>query len=131
MAQLRQFLIILGVSFVGEILHAAIPFPIPASVYGLVFMFLALCTGLVKLNQVRDAAQFLIGIMPVLFVPPLVGLVDAWGLIRPILLPTAVIVGVSTVLVLTVTGFTAQGILHLTRNSEELRREEEEGEQNV
>ncbi|MEA4955857.1 MAG: CidA/LrgA family protein [Pseudoflavonifractor sp.] len=131
MAQLRQFLIILGVSFVGEILHAAIPFPIPASVYGLVFMFLALCTGLVKLNQVRDAAQFLIGIMPVLFVPPLVGLVDAWGLIRPILLPTAVIVGVSTVLVLAVTGFTAQGILHLTRNSEELRREEEEGEQNV
>lgn len=131
MAQLRQFLIILGVSFAGEVFHAVIPLPIPASVYGLVLMFLALCTGLVKLGQVHGAALFLIGIMPVLFVPPLVGLVDAWGLIRPILLPTAVIIIASTALVMAVTGLTAQGILKLTRNSEELHQEEEEGEQNV
>ncbi|MGI5972843.1 MAG: CidA/LrgA family protein [Oscillospiraceae bacterium] len=131
MVQLRQFLIILGVSFVGEVLHALIPLPIPASVYGLVLMFLALCSGAVKLRQVHGAATFLIGIMPILFVPPLVGLVDAWGLIRPILLPTVGIIAASTALVMAVTGLTAQGILHLTRNREELSREEEEGEQNV
>ena len=131
MVQLRQFLIILGVSFVGEVLHALIPLPIPASVYGLVLMFLALCSGAVKLRQVHGAATFLIGIMPILFVPPLVGLVDAWGLIRPILLPTVGIIAASTALVMAVTGLTAQGILHLTRHREELSREEEEGEQNV
>ena len=131
MVQLRQFLIILGVSFVGEVLHALIPLPIPASVYGLVLMFLALCSGAVKLRQVHGAATFLIGIMPILFVPPLVGQVDAWGLIRPILLPTVGIIAASTALVMAVTGLTAQGILHLTRNREELSREEEEGEQNV
>ncbi|MFR1051949.1 MAG: CidA/LrgA family protein [Lachnospirales bacterium] len=131
MVQLRQFLIILGVSFVGEVLHALIPLPIPASVYGLVLMFLALCSGAVKLRQVHGAATFLIGIMPILFVPPLVGLVDAWGLIRPILLPTVGIIAASTALVMAVTGLTAQGILHLTRSREELSREEEEGEQNV
>ena len=131
MVQLRQFLIILGVSFVGEVLHALIPLPIPASVYGLVLMFLALCSGAVKLRQVHGAATFLIGIMPILFVPPLVGLVDAWGLIRPILLPTVGIIAASTALVMAVTGLTAQGILHHTRSREELSREEEEGEQNV
>lgn len=131
MVQLRQFLIILGVSFVGEVLHALIPLPIPASVYGLVLMFLALCSGAVKLRQVHGAATFLIGIMPILFVPPLVGLVDAWGLIRPILLPTVGIIAASTALVMAVTGLTAQGILHLSRSREELSREEEEGEQNV
>ena len=131
MVQLLQFLIILGVSFVGEVLHALIPLPIPASVYGLVLMFLALCSGAVKLRQVHGAATFLIGIMPILFVPPLVGLVDAWGLIRPILLPTVGIIAASTALVMAVTGLTAQGILHLTRNREELSRDDEEGEQNV
>lgn len=131
MAYLRQFLIILGVSFVGEALNAVIPLPIPASVYGLVLMFLTLCTGLIKLKQVHSAANFLIGIMPVLFISPLVGLVDSWGLIRPILLPTAGIVLISTTLVIAVTGLTAQGILHLTRNGDELRREEDEGERNV
>ncbi|MCI5704499.1 MAG: CidA/LrgA family protein [Pseudoflavonifractor sp.] len=115
----------------GEVLHTLIPLPIPASVYGLVLMFLALCSGAVKLRQVHGAATFLIGIMPILFVPPLVGLVDAWGLIRPILLPTVGIIAASTALVMAVTGLTAQGILHLTRNREELSREEEEGEQNV
>ena len=32
---LRQFLVIMAVSFVGEILHAVLPLPIPASIYGL------------------------------------------------------------------------------------------------
>lgn len=131
MEYLRQFLIILGVSFVGEVLHAVIPLPIPASVYGLVLMFLALCTGLIKLSRVHRAASFLIGIMPVLFISPLVGLVDTWELIRPILLPTAGIVLTATALVIGVTGLTAQGILRLTRNRDELRLEEEEGERRV
>lgn len=131
MEYLRQFLIILGVSFVGEVLHAVIPLPIPASVYGLVLMFLALCTGLIQLSRVHHAARFLIGIMPVLFISPLVGLVDTWELIRPILLPTAGIVLTATALVIGVTGLTAQGILRLTRNRDELRLEEEEGERRV
>ena len=57
---LRQFAIILFVSFLGEILHILIPLPVPASVYGLLLMFTALCTGILKQEQVREAADFLI-----------------------------------------------------------------------
>ena len=59
MLYLRQFCIILFVSFLGELLHAMIPFPIPASVYGLILMLLALCTGILKLKHVRETAGFL------------------------------------------------------------------------
>lgn len=34
MKYLKQFTIILFVSFLGELLHLVIPLPIPASVYG-------------------------------------------------------------------------------------------------
>ena len=78
MVFLRQFGIILCFSLLGEILHFLIPFPVPASVYGLVLLLLALCAGVVKLEQVQKTAGFLIEIMPMMFIPAAVGLLDAW-----------------------------------------------------
>lgn len=111
MKYLRQFSIILTVSFLGEVLNHLLPLPVPGSVYGLVLMLLALCTGLVKLEQVKGAADFLIEIMPVLFIPSTVGIMASWGLLQPILIPAAVIVVGSTLIVMAVTGLTAQGII--------------------
>jgi len=111
MTYLRQFLVILGFSFAGEVLHALVPLPIPASVYGLLLLFLALCLGAVKLEWVKGAAQFLIDVMPVLFIPALVGLLNVWPLIRPILLPALVIIVVSTLVTMGVTGRAAQWVL--------------------
>ena len=69
MKYLRQLLMILIFSFIGEVLHAVIPIQMPASIYGLVLLFIALMTGLVKLPQVHEAARFLIEIMPLMFIP--------------------------------------------------------------
>ena len=52
---MKQFGIILAVTFLGEALKYVIPLPIPASIYGLVLMLLALCTGILKLDQVKEA----------------------------------------------------------------------------
>ena len=49
MKYIRQMTIILSVTCVAEILKYFIPLPIPASIYGLVLMFLLLVTGIVKL----------------------------------------------------------------------------------
>lgn len=69
MKYLRQFCIILLVSALGEGLHILLPLPVPASVYGLVLMLGALASGILKLEQVEEAADFLVEIMPVMFVP--------------------------------------------------------------
>lgn len=111
MRYLKQLVIILAVSFLGELLHYLIPLPVPASIYGLVLMFLALCTGLIKLSAVRDTGKFLLDIMPVMFIPAAVGLVDSWGFLAPILLPVTVITVVTTVLVMGVAGLVSQGII--------------------
>ena len=101
---LRQFMIILLLSFLGEVLKMFIPLPIPASVYGLVLMLLCLVTGILKTSQVKEAAFFLIEIMPVMFIPAAAGLIDS------LLLPILVITVVITIFVMVVTGKIAQMI---------------------
>ena len=107
---LRQFMIILLLSFLGEVLKMFIPLPIPASVYGLVLMLLCLVTGILKTSQVKDAAFFLIVIMPVMFIPAAAGLIDSWKVLQPLLLPILVITVVITIFVMVVTGKIAQMI---------------------
>ena len=107
---LRQFMIILLLSFLGEVLKMFIPLPIPASVYGLVLMLVCLVTGVLKTSQVKDAAFFLIEIMPVMFIPAAAGLIDSWGVLRPLIVPIMIITVVITVFVMAVTGRVAQMI---------------------
>ena len=111
MKYLRQFGIILFVSFLGEILHGLIPLPIPASVYGLVLMLIALCTGILKLKQVKETAGFLIEIMPVMFIPAAAGLLDSWPSLRPMWLPMILITLLTTVIVMAVTGLVTQFLI--------------------
>ena len=111
MLYLRQFCIILFVSFMGELLHVIIPLPIPSSVYGLVLMLAALCTGIIRLNQVKETAGFLIEIMPVMFIPAAAGLLNSWSLLRPVWIPFIVITLVSTIIVMGVTGQITQRMI--------------------
>ena len=104
MKYLPQFLIILGFTLLGEALQRIVPLPIPASVYGIVLLFLALCFRLVRPEQVKEAGGFLTSILPLLFVAPVVGLIDCWPLLQEILPALVVIVIVTTVLTFWVAG---------------------------
>lgn len=111
MKYLKQFMVILAFSFLGEVLHQVLPLPIPASVYGLVFMLAALMTGVLKLHQVKETSAFLIEIMPVMFIPAAAGLIDSWGILQPVIIPLGIITVVTTVFVMVVTGLVTQGII--------------------
>ena len=104
MKYLRQFGIILIVSFIGELLNYVVPLPIPASIFGLVIMFTCLCTKVIKLDEVKETADFLIEIMPLMFIPAAVGLIEIWDVISSNIVAYAIIIVVSTVLVMVVSG---------------------------
>lgn len=119
MKYLRQFCIILFISLLGEILHTLIPLPIPASVYGLILMLLSLCTGILKLSQIEETADFLIEIMPVMFIPAAVGLLESWPALQPVWLPFLTITLLTTVIVMAVTGRVSQYIIHREQRKNE------------
>ena len=110
MKYLSQFLIILGFTLVGEALQRLIPISIPASVYGLALLFLALCLKIIRLEQVKAVGGFLTSILPMLFVSPAVGIVDNWSLIQPQLLPIALLLVASTVLTFGISGLLTQAL---------------------
>lgn len=104
MKYIYQATIIFGFTLLGELLHLIIPLPIPAAIYGLVLLLLALQIGIVKLHQVDAVSKFLIAIMGLLFVSPAVNIVEVWAGIAGSLVPILVILAVSTVLVFAVSG---------------------------
>lgn len=118
MKLLKQFLLIILVTCIGEIIRYVVPLPIPASIYGLVLMFILLYTGVIKLGQVKTAAQFLIEIMPVMFIPAAVALMDSWSALQPILIPALVTIIVCNIVVMVVTGKTAEFIIKKDRKGE-------------
>ena len=82
-----QFARIMGFCLAGELLHRLLPLPIPAGIYGLVLLAAALLTGLVKLEQVKQTGDFLSSLFPLLFIPTVAGVMEAWDLIRGNLVP--------------------------------------------
>ncbi|HBA98034.1 MAG TPA: murein hydrolase regulator LrgA [Lachnospiraceae bacterium] len=108
MKYLKQFFIIIAISFIGEVMKEIMPFPVPASIYGMLIMLAALGTGIIKLSQVSDTGDFLIEIMPVMFIPAAAGLLDSWKVLKPVLVPVSVITVVSTVIVMAVSGKVTQ-----------------------
>lgn len=109
---IKQVLIILLFTLLGELLAYWIPLPIPAAIYGLVLLLIALCAGLLKPEQIGETARFLVSILSVLFVAPTVSILSYWGIIAPRLVPICVIVVVSTALVFAVSGLVTKALLN-------------------
>lgn len=124
MKYLRQLCIILFISFLGETLHNLLPLPIPGSVYGLILMLLALSTGILKEPSVREVADFLIEIMPVMFIPAAAGLLDSWPALRPIAVPVILITIITTIGVMAVTGQVTQRLI--LRNGRKLKKKHQQ-----
>ena len=108
MTYLKQFCVIILFSFLGELCHLLIPWPIPASIYGIVLLFGALAFGLVSEEAAEPVGSGLVSLLPLLFVAPTVGLLDYWSLIAPKVFQILAIVVVSTGVVFFVSGKVTQ-----------------------
>lgn len=113
MKYILQFGIILFISFIGELLNEFIPLPIPASIYGMIILFTALCTGILKLSHVRETGKFLIAAMPLMFIAPAVGLIDSWDTMQEFIIAIAVTIVFSTIAVIAGAGHMTQLIINL------------------
>lgn len=111
MRYLKQFGIIILISLMGELLHEFLPFSMPASIYGLIIMLALLVLGVIKVEQVKETGTFLLDIMPIMFIPPAVGLMDNWGILKEILIPLILVGTLSTIVVMVATGKITQCII--------------------
>lgn len=111
MKYIKQLGVILIFSALGELLQYFLPFPIPASVYGMVLLFVALVTGILPREAVKGTGAFLVSILPLLFVVPIVGLVSNLDLIARNLVPIVITIVLPTVITFAVSGLVTQKLL--------------------
>lgn len=116
MKYVKQFLLILFISFIGEIFNKLIPLPIPASIYGMMILFFGLLIGIIKLENVKEVGSFLIEIMPIMFIPAGVGLMTSWVTLKKILIPVLIITALTNVTVMLATGHISQMIIRKLGN---------------
>ena len=118
MRYVKQIGIILGITLAGEILNHVVPLPVPAGVYGLFIMLAALMCGAVKLRAWRARVIFM-DTMTMMFIPATVGIVECIGEVKAVLVPFLIIIGISTLLVMAVTGCMAQWVMGRKHSGEE------------
>lgn len=121
---IKQFGIILAISFIGEIMNYLIPLPVPASIYGLVLMLLCLHFGIVHIDSVRDSGKFLIEIMPLMFIPAAVGLIESWKTIGSKIGTYLIITVLSTIFVMIVAGHTTQAFIRFSKSKDNQERKD-------
>ena len=96
----KQFTIIIALSFI---------------IYGILLLFLLLEQKTLQVDDVKEVADFLIFIMPLLFIPAAVGLIDAWNELRSSLTAYVTIIIAVTLIVMVATGRITQWFLRLSR----------------
>lgn len=119
MKYIKQLVIIMLFVFLGELANHFIPLTIPASIYGMIFLFIALCTKVVKLEQIEETGEFLLAIMLVFFVPAAVGIMDTFLAHQNNIIKIVIIVFISTIVVLTVTAVVSQIVIKLSNKFRE------------
>ena len=119
---IKQLSIILSISFLAELMEVLIPLPVAASIYGLLLMLIGLITKLIPLEKVEGAADFLVEVMPILFVPPTVSIMVSVEALKEMLVPLVVISVVSTVLIMVTTGRVTQHIIRRKGGSSTCRK---------
>jgi len=111
MKYLHQAVLLAAVTFAAELVKYLVPLPVPASIYGLILLFLLLKSGIVKLEQVEDVGGLLLELMPVLLVPASVSFLTVMDTVQKMLLPVLLMGFVGTMAVMFVSGHVSQWMI--------------------
>ncbi|WP_335574568.1 CidA/LrgA family protein [Neobacillus vireti] len=94
--------------FLGAALKEVIPLPIPASMFGLFLLFLALFFKMIKLEWVEKGANWLLAELLLFFIPSAVGIVNYDEILSLQGAEIVGLIGISTIIVMGMTAITAE-----------------------
>ena len=103
-----QFVIIFGITYLGEILSKFLPLPVPGTVIGMFLLFMALYFEVIKVKQIEDAVNILILNMAIFFIPPGVRLINSLDHLKGSWIKIIFLMFLSTIITMVVTGRVVQ-----------------------
>ena len=121
---LWQLAIIFAFGLLGGVVSSILPVTVPASVLGLLFLFLALRINVLKVAQLAPTAAFLSANMAFFFLPSVVNIMQNYHLIQPVLWRLLIVCLLTTVIVF----FTTYLVTYSVRAAMEKMKKIEKGE---
>ena len=118
---LLQIGVVCGLYWVSQCVESVLPIPFPASVISLLLLLGLLLIRAVRVDHVREKADFLLGNLGFFFVPVSVSIMNYAGLIRQHAAAFVTICVVSTVLTYGATTAAVRLTVRLMRRREEAR----------
>ncbi len=111
-----QIMIINIFLFLGILIKSVINVPIPASMIGLILLFISLKLKIVKLKWVEKGGNWLLAELLLFFIPSAVGIVNYNEVLSLKGVEIVFLIGISTVIVMGITAFTAEKLDNLKRS---------------
>ena len=113
---LLQLALILGICYIGDLIHEYTGVPIPGNILGMLILLFLLCLKIVKLEQIREISDFFLKRLAFFFLPPAIGLMLVGDDVKsqwPLLLFLCIVI---TIVTMAATGWTVQLLSKKSKN---------------
>ena len=108
-----QIGIIFALCWVSEIIEAFLPFAFPASVIGMILLFILLAFRVLKVEHIREKSDFLLSNMAFFFIPAGVSIINYFDVLKGNVGKLLLICFLPTILTFATTAWTILGVLRL------------------
>ncbi|PWJ46462.1 CidA/LrgA family protein [Faecalicatena contorta] len=110
---IKQVGIIFTVCWLSQVIANVLPFAFPASVTGMLFLFICLLTGLLKIEHIQEKSDFLLENMAFFFVPAGVSIINYFEILKSSVVQLVIVCLVSTVITFAVTAYSVKWTMRL------------------
>ena len=108
MKLIKQLIIILSFMVIGQLLEWIIPLPVPSTIYAMILLLGALKLKLIRLSSIGQLGEFLVEHLSLFLITPTVALLTSWSQISDIILPVLILIAISKIAVLLISGWVTQ-----------------------
>lgn len=108
-----QIGIIFAVCWLGSVSEYFLPFAFPASVIGMILLFVCLLTGILKISHIQEKADFLLSNMTFFFVPAGVSIINYFDVLKSTWIQLVIICVISTVVTFAATAWSVKATVRL------------------
>lgn len=112
---IKQIGIIFTVCWLSILVEKALPFSFPASVIGMILLFICLLTGMLKIEHIQEKSDFLLENMAFFFVPAGVSIINYFDVLKSTWMQLVIICVISTVITFAVTAWSVKLTIRLMR----------------
>ena len=117
---IKQIGIIFAVCWLSVLIEKILPFAFPASVIGMLLLFVCLFTGVLKIEHIQEKSDFQLENMAFFFVPAGVSIINYFDVLKHTWIQLVIICVLSTVITFVVTAWSVRlTIRWLERRKEE------------